>query len=421
MKKIIAFILFNTLLYAVTKPLIFDKKIRGNASISTEYTYTFESELALSIPKISCKCSDSNIEFRIDDYPYKSPSSMTIYADKTSKHKLTFSCKGSYVLKVDSPTELYTGGEYFSSYLGPISLITRGKFLSQVTNSHTNNLESLVPGQTNIIPFGSAGNAILSSRDTGYAFGRCEDSLFEYGMINDASTSSYWWTTSGKNFFSANCSNYFKFTKPISAFGFYATDQEDVLYISIAHVDGTSSRFRINKYMNFNFERYQRPRYYTRFVGIVTRRLSKAIKSISISVRYQGLFDMSPTSIGTADFDDFIVVNPAYIRDGDMDGDGVVNSKDPFPLNSSENVDTDHDGIGNNADKDDDNDGISDILEKHYHLNPLDPNDAGKDADADGFSNVIEIVLGFNPYSKNSHPKWAPIMMNDITMFVPYK
>ncbi|PLX86831.1 MAG: hypothetical protein C0618_08340, partial [Desulfuromonas sp.] len=44
----------------------------------------------------------------------------------------------------------------------------------------------------------------------------------------------------------------------------------------------------------------------------------------------------------------------------DSDGDGVVDSADPFPADSSEWQDSDLDGIGNNADLDDDNDGVSD-------------------------------------------------------------
>ena len=42
--------------------------------------------------------------------------------------------------------------------------------------------------------------------------------------------------------------------------------------------------------------------------------------------------------------------------DGDDDEDGVPNGVDAFPLDPNESEDTDHDGIGNNADSDDDND-----------------------------------------------------------------
>ena len=60
-------------------------------------------------------------------------------------------------------------------------------------------------------------------------------------------------------------------------------------------------------------------------------------------------------------------------------------------------VDTDGDGIPDSADTDDDNDGISDIDEIHYGLNPLDPSDANEDADHDGISNIDEINAGTDP------------------------
>jgi hypothetical protein len=44
----------------------------------------------------------------------------------------------------------------------------------------------------------------------------------------------------------------------------------------------------------------------------------------------------------------------------DSDGDGVLDSEDAFPADPSESSDLDKDGIGDNADPDDDNDGIPD-------------------------------------------------------------
>ena len=105
----------------------------------------------------------------------------------------------------------------------------------------------------------------------------------------------------------------------------------------------------------------------------------------------------------------------------DIDHDGVPNEKDAFPFNSHEWVDTDHDGIGNNADTDDDNDGLSDAIEKKYKLNPLNPSDAQADFDHDGFSNTIEISMGTNLRSAKSKPVWTPIMMGDIMVIVPAK
>ena len=40
--------------------------------------------------------------------------------------------------------------------------------------------------------------------------------------------------------------------------------------------------------------------------------------------------------------------------DTDDDGDGVEDTEDTFPLDATESVDTDNDGVGNNADADDD-------------------------------------------------------------------
>jgi len=51
--------------------------------------------------------------------------------------------------------------------------------------------------------------------------------------------------------------------------------------------------------------------------------------------------------------------------DQDDDNDGVDDNSDAFPLNASETMDTDSDGIGNNQDDDDDNDGYSDVDEKN--------------------------------------------------------
>ena len=42
-----------------------------------------------------------------------------------------------------------------------------------------------------------------------------------------------------------------------------------------------------------------------------------------------------------------------------MTNDGIPDESDDLPLDLNESVDTDSDGIGNNADTDDDNDGVS--------------------------------------------------------------
>ena len=68
----------------------------------------------------------------------------------------------------------------------------------------------------------------------------------------------------------------------------------------------------------------------------------------------------------------------------DSDGDGVADAEDVFPENPSEWLDSDDDGIGDNADLDDDNDGIPDDWELLYGLDPFDSSDANQDANGDG-------------------------------------
>lgn len=68
--------------------------------------------------------------------------------------------------------------------------------------------------------------------------------------------------------------------------------------------------------------------------------------------------------------------------DPDDDNDGVDDEDDAFPLDSSESADADGDGVGDNADSDDDNDGYSDTTEADCGS---DPNDAGSTpVDSDG-------------------------------------
>ena len=171
---------------------------------------------------------------------------------------------------------------------------------------------------------------------------------------------------------------------------------------------------------------------------------------------------------------DFIISeNYAYVTNGydgisiikiqmsDIDNDGIPDVDDAFPLDSSESIDTDSDGIGNNADldddgdgyldaqevlegsnpldanskpldtdgdgilnsvdTDDDNDGISDIDEITLNFNPLNALDGLADYDGDGFSNALEFSIGTNMNNVNDKPIWAPILMDYIIIFVPTK
>ena len=74
-------------------------------------------------------------------------------------------------------------------------------------------------------------------------------------------------------------------------------------------------------------------------------------------------------------------------EDTDDDGDGILDLIDDLPLDSSEDTDTDSDGIGNNADTDDDGDGVEDDQDA-FPLDPAettdtDSDDIGNNADSD--------------------------------------
>jgi hypothetical protein len=92
--------------------------------------------------------------------------------------------------------------------------------------------------------------------------------------------------------------------------------------------------------------------------------------------------------------------------DLDDDGDGVSDNEDAFPLDSSETVDSDSDGTGDNSDvfpnnalykADSDSDGMPDAWETRYGLNSIDASDATSDQDNDGVSALEEFLAGTIP------------------------
>ncbi|WP_318507834.1 hypothetical protein [Photobacterium leiognathi] len=73
-------------------------------------------------------------------------------------------------------------------------------------------------------------------------------------------------------------------------------------------------------------------------------------------------------------------------KDTDDDDDGIADTDDAFPLDSSESADTDGDKIGNNKDTDDDGDSVADADDAF----PLDNNES-VDTDGDGIGNNADL------------------------------
>lgn len=90
--------------------------------------------------------------------------------------------------------------------------------------------------------------------------------------------------------------------------------------------------------------------------------------------------------------------------DPDDDGDGVLDAEDDFPSDPAESIDTDGDGLGNNVDSDDDGDGMPDSYEIDNGLDPLNIADGGEDMDGDGFKNFEEYKEGSDPQDSSSVP-----------------
>lgn len=90
-----------------------------------------------------------------------------------------------------------------------------------------------------------------------------------------------------------------------------------------------------------------------------------------------------------------MTVNPDF----DADNDGVINSEDAFPGDPLESSDLDLDGVGDNADPDDDGDSLPDEWEQRFGLNDKDPGDATANDDGDMLTNAMEYEKGTRPDS----------------------
>jgi len=99
---------------------------------------------------------------------------------------------------------------------------------------------------------------------------------------------------------------------------------------------------------------------------------------------------------------DFADDYPLLPRSLDLDNDGVSFGNDNCPsVFNPAQLNFDADNLGDACDLDDDNDGMADIWEVQYGLNPLDASDAMLDLDNDGVNNLAEFKADTDPSIKN--------------------
>ena len=119
----------------------------------------------------------------------------------------------------------------------------------------------------------------------------------------------------------------------------------------------------------------------------------------------------------TDDLNSCVTASDSSPAVSDSDGDGLEDSIDAFPNDPTEWVDTDLDGIGNNSDTDDDDDGFLDTIEILAGSDPIDSNSIPLDTDSDGiidlddddddgdgFLDTLEIIVGTDPLDNSSYP-----------------
>ncbi|MGB1979789.1 MAG: BspA family leucine-rich repeat surface protein [Flavobacteriaceae bacterium] len=109
---------------------------------------------------------------------------------------------------------------------------------------------------------------------------------------------------------------------------------------------------------------------------------------VTISTGKPSSQDANYNNLSAGDTSDFTIT--LVDDEVDTDGDGTYDYDDAFPNDPTEFIDTDKDGIGDNADNDDDNDGQSDELELANGTDPLVANDAPGDSDGDGQSDLVD-------------------------------
>ena len=98
--------------------------------------------------------------------------------------------------------------------------------------------------------------------------------------------------------------------------------------------------------------------------------------------------------------------------DPDDDNDGYLDGDDVFPLDPTEWADFDEDGLGDNADINDDNDGWSDLMEYICGTDPYDKLSFPVDTDGDGTISWGEF-LQWSQGSDHADEAWDTYVSGD--------
>jgi hypothetical protein len=103
------------------------------------------------------------------------------------------------------------------------------------------------------------------------------------------------------------------------------------------------------------------------------------------------IYARPPPDPGLAQIGMLVELGPILRHEEDDDADGLSDSEESF-------IGTDHLLV------DSDRDGLSDLVELRFLLNPLDPTDAAVDSDGDGLDNKSEAETGMDPH--HQEPAW---------------
>ena len=408
--KLLCIVLVSSIVVHAATPLELNKIKKGSFNKDGQKVYSFvlNEKTAVEINVVSKRTCHLRLKKDGSTYEYLDTDNLNVILEKGS-YTLVVSGYGNFLINIVATIEIYEGSDYWnwdntfwgtSEYTGSNTVNARGKFLSHLVSSQTEDFESYTSHRIERLKFASC-----RIRD--------QDGLKPLGEERDSVDTYLDWLkrpTSGTRYFlPAPREIILYFDEPISAFGFYYAKSFGLFHtspyygidLSVEYADGTkkivdSRKCGKHKLCYFSF---------------IEKDSNKLITSISI-----------PTgSEGNVMFDDMTVASDYQVKNMYHGVERELDENDPFLNSSTPWVDTDNDGVADNADKDDDNDGIPDTVERANRLNPLNAADAQGDLDGDGFSNVIEYQMGTNMKNARSKPVWAPVIMGDIMIFIPAK